>query len=157
MARRRRPDAEALPEIDEQPPPWLFHFEYASWLPGFSPERPDPDCVGPFMGPLHVWMAAKERWHVDAHAWLAKHDLYMDGHRQPDQRVVEWLEFKKAHPHRVIDGRRGIRAANAEKTRQRVRTMPPEAGGKHSDQGKGATAAEEDFPVYGSGDPEEGS
>ena len=157
MARRRRAQAEDRPELDEQEPEWLFHFDYASWLPGFSPEHPDPDRFGPFTGDLHVWMAANERWHAEAHAWLAKHDLYMDGHRQPDQRVVEWLEFKKAHPHRVIDGRRGMHAANAEKTRERVRTMLPEAGGNHPDRGKGATAAEADFPMYGSGDPEGGS
>lgn len=157
MARRRRPDAEALPELDEQPPSWLFHFDCAAWLPGFSPEHPDPERIGPFMGDLHAWMAAKERWHAAAHAWLARHDLYMDEHRQPDQRVAEWLEFKRANPHRVIDGRRGMHAANAEKTRQRVRTMQPDAGGNHSDHGKGPTAAEEDFPVYASPDLEEDS
>lgn len=109
------------------------------------------------MGDLHVWMAAKERWHAAACAWLAKHDLYMDEHRQPDQRVAEWLEFKRANPHRVIDGRRGMRAVNAEKTRQRVRTMQPEGGGHLSDQGQGATVGEADFLVYASPDLEAGS
>lgn len=135
------------------PPEWLFHFDYAAWLPGFSPERPDPDRVGPFMGDLAVWMAAKERWHAAAHAWLAKYDLFVDGHRQPDERVAEWLAFKKANPQRVIDGRRGMHRANAEQVRQRARAL---SGAQPADQGGRLTAAEADFPPYGTPDLEEG-
>lgn len=142
------------PEGFPDAPAWLFHFDHASWLPGFSPESPDPAGVGPFMGAIHVWMAAKDRWHAAAHTWLEKHDLYMDDHRQPDQRVVEWLAFKAANPHRVIDGKRGMHAANAERTRQRVRAM----SGEHlPDQGERLTAEKADFPVYATPSLEEGS
>lgn len=81
------------------------------------------------MGPLAEWMAAEERWHAAARAWLAEHDLFMDGHRQPDERVAEWEAFKRANPHRVLDGRRGMHGANAEGMRQRVRALDAEEVG----------------------------
>ncbi|QYC44937.1 hypothetical protein Nocox_36915 [Nonomuraea coxensis DSM 45129] len=130
------------------PPAWLFRFDYAAWLPGCSPERPDPDQSGWFTGDPEVWLAAKERWHAAARDWLAGRGLYMERHRQPDSRVREWCEFKRANPNLVIDGRdalRGIWRAQQDSLRIRMGWRPP------SDQGGRKTAGEADFPVYGSG------
>jgi hypothetical protein len=135
-----------------EPPPWLYRFDYAAWLPGFSPEYPDPDHSGWFTGDPRVWLAAKERWHAAAHAWLAEHGLYMEHHRQSDSRVDEWCAFQKANPHLVINGQaalRGIWKAKADSNRIRFGWRPTPS------HDEGVTVEGADFPVYGSGDSEE--
>lgn len=153
MVARRRKAAGEVPALADGLPSWLFRFKYAEWGEGFEPGSPDRDAIGrPFMGSLELYNAARQRWRAARRDWCRTNDRIMSGvWPETHERFASLAEQE---PGRVV---RPDFEAEADNFRERARVVMAAYGGKASDQGRELTVGEADFPVYGSGDPEEDS